>query len=141
MLHMKLVKMFHVKQNISMIRQFTSKTQQLGEIGEDKAVVFLMKHGFKIIERNFHSRNGEIDIIAKKARKYHFFEVKAGKQRSWFNPADNLTKDKLWKLFRSVEYYCYTRNIKQYKIQGIVVLLASSSAEAMADTVEIIDLT
>jgi putative endonuclease len=122
-----------------MIRQFTSKTQQFGLQGEDMAVVFLMKHKFSIIERNSNSRNGEIDIVAKKKRKYYFFEVKTGKEESWFNPADNLTKEKLSKLFRSVEYYCYTRNIKYYSVQGIVVLLRQYDSSVAS--IEIIDLT
>jgi putative endonuclease len=104
-----------------MIRIFTSKTQQLGQIGEEKAKTFLVKHGFGIIAQNIHNRHGEIDIVAKKDGIYHFFEVKAGKQGSWFNPADNLTKEKLWKFHRAVEYYALKRGIKDYRIQAIVV--------------------
>jgi putative endonuclease len=57
-----------------MIKQFTSKNQQLGQKCEEMAIMFLMKHGFKIIERNFNSRNGEIDIIAKKVRNTTFLK-------------------------------------------------------------------
>jgi putative endonuclease len=120
------------------IRQFTSKTQQIGLKGEEVAVMFLMKHGFKIVERNVHSRNGEIDIIAKKSKVYHFFEVKTGLHGSWFNPADNLTKEKLWKFHRAVQYYILVKRIKQYKTQGIIVLLDGEYREVK---VEIIDLT
>lgn len=116
-----------------MIRLFTSKTQQIGEKGEEIAVKFLKKQGFKVVERNVHSRNGEIDIVAKKKKLFYFFEVKTGMAGSWFNPAENLTKEKLWKFSRSVEYYCLKHRIKDYKIQGIIVLLPGS--------VEIIDLS
>jgi putative endonuclease len=122
-----------------MIRLFTSKTQKIGEKGEDIAVKFLKKQGFKIVERNVHSRNGEIDIVATKKKIFHFFEVKTGRQGSWFNPAENLTKDKLWKLFRSVEYYCLKHRIKDYKVQGVIVLL--SDTEAREPAIEIIDLS
>ncbi len=100
--------------------------------------MFLMKQGFSIVERNFHTRNGEIDVIAKKKKTYHFFEVKAGKQGSWFNPADNLTKEKLWKFIRSADYYIFKHRIKDYKMQGIIVLLGDQDREAK---IEIIDLT
>ena len=43
---------------------FTSKSQKMGEFGEKIAEKFLKDKGYKIIERNFCSRNGEIDIIA-----------------------------------------------------------------------------
>ncbi|MEO5646326.1 MAG: YraN family protein [Candidatus Paceibacterota bacterium] len=122
-----------------MITIFTSKTQQLGQRGEDEAVVFLMKHGFKIVERNVHSRNGEIDIIAKKKRIYYFFEVKAGKQGSWFNPADNLTRDKLKKFHKAVEYYRFKHRFKEYKVQGMLVWLHYD--EKIPPVIEIIDLS
>ena len=121
-----------------MIRQFTSKTQQLGQIGEEKAVVFLMKQGFTVLERNIHNKHCEIDIYAKKNEIHYFFEVKAGKQGSWFNPADNLTKEKLRKFFRAVEYFCF-KKIKNYKMQGIIVLLPQSDSGEVV--IEIIDLS
>ncbi|MBL7044987.1 MAG: YraN family protein [Parcubacteria group bacterium] len=55
-----------------------SKTnkQKVGEIGENVACRFLMKHNFEIIERNYWKKWGEIDIIAKKNNILHFIEVK-----------------------------------------------------------------
>lgn len=47
-----------------------------GILGEDKACNFLKKQGFEILKRNFHSKFGEIDIIAKKDEILHFIEVK-----------------------------------------------------------------
>ena len=48
------------------VKRFTSKTQKIGEIGEKIAEMFLVKHGFTIIDRNFTHKLGEIDIIAQK---------------------------------------------------------------------------
>lgn len=121
--------MFHVK-------QFTSKTQKIGEIGEEKACMFLMKHGFTILERNVANKFGEIDIVAKKNGTVHFFEVKTGKQGGWLNPAENLSKEKLRKFLISVEYYCLVNKIRDYRIQGIIVLLGSKDYQ-----IEIIDVS
>lgn len=85
--------------------------------------MFLMKHGFTVLERNIANRFGEIDVVAKKKGVIYFFEVKAGKQGGWLNPAENLTKEKLRKFLISVEHYCLTNKIKNYRVQGIVVLL------------------
>jgi putative endonuclease len=122
-----------------MIRIFTSKTQKTGEIGEDLAVVFLMKQGFLIIERNFYSRNGEVDIIAKKGRTIYFFEVKTGKQGSWFNPAENLTKHKLRKYIKAVEYYVFKKKVKDYAVQAILVRIPNKPEEGAS--FEIVDIT
>lgn len=124
--------MFHVK-------QFTSKTQKIGEIGEEKACMFLMKQGFTILERNVANKFGEIDVVAKKAGKHYFFEVKAGKQGGFVNPAENLTKEKLRKFSISVEHYCLINKIKDYRVQGVVVILPRN--EDLDSSIEIIDLT
>lgn len=58
------------------MKKFTSKKQKLGELGEKIAEMFLVKQGFLIIDRNYSTRFGEIDIIALKNNRYHFIEVK-----------------------------------------------------------------
>ena len=118
------------------MKQFTSKTQKIGEVGEEKACMFLVKQGFTVIERNISNKFGEIDIIARKARRYYFFEVKTGKSGGFVNPAENLTKEKLRKFLISVEHYCFMRNIKEYQVQGIIVILEGQNTK-----VEIIDLS
>ena len=60
-----------------MVHIFTSKSQKTGLIGEELACKFLMKHGFKIIERNYTKKWGEIDVIAYKSSRYHLIEVKS----------------------------------------------------------------
>lgn len=44
-----------------------TKSTLKGKIGEDRACAWLESNGFVILERNFHSRFGEIDIIALEA--------------------------------------------------------------------------
>ena len=48
-----------------------------GNLAEDKACKFLDENGFMLVERNFYSRFGEIDIIASKDEVLHFVEVKS----------------------------------------------------------------
>ena len=61
-----------------MPKVFTSKSQQTGEIGENVAVKFLMKHGFSIIERNYTKKWGEIDIIKEERRNGYAEEAVRG---------------------------------------------------------------
>ena len=107
----------------SFMKQFTSKTQKIGEYGEEQAVVFLKKQGFSIVDRNVSNKYGEIDIIGKKGTIYYFFEVKAGKYGGFVNPAENLTPAKLRKFLISVEHYCFIHKVRDYRVQGIIVLL------------------
>lgn len=54
-----------------------TEKQKIGQIGEDCACKYLEKCGFKILERNYLKKWGEIDIVAKKGNKLHFVEVKS----------------------------------------------------------------
>jgi putative endonuclease len=121
------------------VKQFTSKTQKTGEIGENLACMFLVKQGFEVLERNIANKFGEIDIVAKKSGICYFFEVKTGKQGGWLNPAENLTKEKLRKFLISVEHYCLINKIKDFRVQGLIVLLSNNPERE--DKIEIIDIT
>ena len=111
---------------VSMIRVFTSKTQAVGERGEDEAVKYLKKQGFSIVERNVANKFGEIDIVAKKKGIVHFFEVKAGYTGGWINPAENLTRAKLRKFLVSAEHYTLCNRIGDYRVQALLVLFGQN---------------
>lgn len=50
--------------------------REIGTVYENKAVLFLQEKGFQILERNFYTRFGEIDIIAMDRDYLVFVEVK-----------------------------------------------------------------
>lgn len=56
--------------------------QELGAIGEQLAAEHLIRHGYAIVERNFRTRGGELDIIALQDTTIVFCEVKTRKLRS-----------------------------------------------------------
>ena len=53
----------------------TLHKQQLGKFGEDLAVSYLTSHGYRILQRNFKARYGELDIIAIHDNTLIFIEV------------------------------------------------------------------
>ena len=53
--------------------------KELGDWGEDRAALYLRLHGYRIVERNFRCRQGEIDLIARKRDVLAFVEVKLRK--------------------------------------------------------------
>jgi putative endonuclease len=91
---------------------------EIGKIGEKVAKTFLMKHGFSVLETNYRTKFGEIDIVAKKDSNVRFIEVKSVKVRDFSDisslsvtPEDNLTKNKWAKLVTSIEIYLCHRNV------------------------------
>jgi len=49
----------------------------VGNRGEELAAAFLERNGFRIVERNFRCKGGEVDIIAKDGKTIVFIEVKS----------------------------------------------------------------
>jgi len=91
---------------------------EIGKIGENITKTFLMKHGFSVLETNYRTRYGEIDIIARKDNKMRFIEVKSVKVNNLsetenldVQPEDNLTHAKWSKFVISVETYLKHKNI------------------------------
>ena len=81
------------------------KTQKIGQFGEDFAVKHLKKHGYKILERNYHSRFGEIDIIASNKEFIAFVEVKARAEDSLYAPREAVDYFKQQKCIKTAQIY------------------------------------
>ncbi len=89
-----------------------------GAIGEDRAIRYLNKNGFRVIERNFYSRFGEIDVVAFKEGVLHFIEVKSGIGE----PIYQITPRKLSRITKTVEIYLQKRKIKfDWCIDALIV--------------------
>jgi len=91
-----------------------------GNLGEDRACKFLDENGFLIIERNFYSRFGEVDIIASKEEVLHFIEVKSG--LDYESAIQNITPSKLRKFIRTVNVYLKKNALDvDFMIDAVVV--------------------
>lgn len=91
-----------------------AKHLKIGEIGEDVAVKHLMKQGYKILERNYRKKWGEIDIITRKKKILHFIEVKTVSCVTKFNeyfPEENVHHYKKRRLARAINTYLAERKV------------------------------
>ncbi len=68
-----------------------SYNKDTGKKGEKIAERYLVRRGYKILERNYIVKGSEIDIIAEKDGEIHFIEVKTRSSSSFGNPADAVT--------------------------------------------------
>ncbi len=82
-----------------------SHRQRLGKLGEDLAVSYLQKHGYRIIERNFKKHYGELDIIALKDNTLVFVEVKTRIGDAFGTPEEAVTPWKLREVVKTAQYY------------------------------------
>lgn len=88
------------------------ESYQKGIEGEEIAEKYLINLGYEILERNFHSSQGEIDIIAKDRDCLVFVEVKNYSYRSYGSPVGAVGKSKKQSLIHAAQTYIYKNNKK-----------------------------
>lgn len=120
------------------------KPKSTGSLGEDLAVKYLKKKGYKIIERNFSNpfgrRLGEIDIIAKKDKGLVFVEVKTidseGCEKTL--PEEKITPVKLRKLSKAAQFYVKSKNLWDfpYRFDAVSVWIGSDGKTARIKHIE-----
>lgn len=79
--------------------------QEWGARGEALAWNFLMKHGYSILEKNYRTRFGEVDVIAEKRGTLVFLEIKTRRNESFGLPAEAVDWRKRQRLSRSAEAF------------------------------------
>ena len=121
-----------------MPKVFTSKSQQIGEVGEHIATQYLINKGFKILERNYTKKCGELDIVAKKGSIVHFIEVKsqtigeeAIRNIDRYKPEDNMHYWKIQRLRKTIQLYLSERRVhSEWQFDLITVYLNPISKQA-----------
>ncbi len=84
------------------MKQFNLKT---GKIGEELAKDYLKKKGYKILEENYKTKYGEIDLVCQKDKQLIFIEVRTKKGESFGSPEDSLDKRKIRRVWLNSQNY------------------------------------
>jgi len=102
-------------------------TKQTGNLGEDIACQYLKKHGYKILERNFRIRGGEIDIVCKDGEYLAFVEVKTRYSHEYGLPIESMTSWKIKALLKTALFYVRKINWedKGYRLDLVTVDFAN----------------
>jgi putative endonuclease len=79
--------------------------KDLGRKGEELAVRFLLRRKYRILERNYRRRSGEIDIVARDGRILVFVEVKTRASDGYALPIESVGFRKQQRLRRLAEHY------------------------------------
>jgi len=100
--------------------------RKFGEKSESIAASYLKKQGYKIIEQNYRTKLGEIDIIAKDKDTIAFVEVKARRSGQFGNPKWAVTPKKQRKISMVALQYLKTNGQSNVKARFDVVSIISS---------------
>ena len=83
----------------------TTSHLSLGAAGEKIAETWLRKKGYRILDRNWKTRQGEIDLVCKDKKTLVFVEVKTRRQEGMTLPGEALTKEKQKRLIQAASAY------------------------------------
>ncbi len=125
-----------------------AQNNETGARGESIAAVYLKKQDFLIIARNYHKKWGEIDIVAKRADKVHFVEVKTVSYETKGNleqavsygtwrPEENVHPFKLKKLSRAIESWLMEHKYEgEWQIDVVAVRIVPRETFATVKVIE-----
>ena len=88
------------------------KNKRLGKRGENKAVRYLKRKGYKILERGYKNPFGEVDIIAGKDGTVAFIEVNTRLSENYGAPSEAVDRKRKEKYIKGAEYYFSGRQIE-----------------------------
>lgn len=114
-----------------------SEKRRVGDIGENVACVFLLKHGFEILDRNYLRKWGELDIVARKGVVVHFVEVKSVSINTQLRAEENMHPGKLARLHRAIQTYLMEKKIdSDWMLDLVVVKIDEATRTAKAEILE-----
>ncbi|MBW2039849.1 MAG: YraN family protein [Deltaproteobacteria bacterium] len=108
------------------------KRKVLGGRGEDLAVRYLQKKGYKVIERNYRCLLGEIDLIARDKETLVFVEIKARSSSGFGLPQEAVGRFKQKKLIQVAKAYIVEHHLKEAipaRFDVVAIQLTPSGAE------------
>lgn len=103
------------------------KAKDIGDRGEKYAISYLKKHKYKILERNFNTRFGEIDIIAERKEKIAFVEVKTRHSNSLTMPYEAVDFRKQQKIIKTAKIYLAKNGTDKFCSFDICEVIIDSS--------------
>ena len=112
------------------------KDRSPGAWGEDLALRYLIKRGYKLLERNYRTRRGEIDLIVRKDDTLVFVEVKLRRGSGYGDPLEAVTPHKQ-NILRSVaEHYLYSTQPHLQTLRFDVIGILAERTEVRIDHIE-----
>jgi len=106
-----------------------NKSNLIGQIGEDIAAKYLKTKGFVVSAKNYHSRYGEIDVIAENNELILFVEVKTRCANSIATPAEFVDRRKQYKILTTAQYYIYNNNVVLQPRFDIAEIITAKSGD------------
>ncbi len=123
-----------------------NKHISIGQLGEDIAAQYLENRKYRIVERNYRKKCGELDVVCIKDDVLHFVEVKSSEIFSvlhegeeTYRPEDHIDRNKKTRLKRVIEVYLLERGLggaHDWTVDVIVVQILTESKKVYVKVLE-----
>lgn len=108
-------------------------TRAIGTRGENIAVEYLQKNGYKILDRNFNCRYGEVDIIALHGQYYVFIEVKSRNTMLFGTPREAISSNKQQRIIGVARYWLFKKRKTGVPVRFDVVEVVDGIPSVIVD--------
>lgn len=95
--------------------------KKLGSFGEMLVITYLESMNYEILDKNFNTKFGEIDIIAKEKDEYVFIEVKTRSTKKFGMPREAVEKRKVNHIEKASKVYIYLNKLENKYIRYDVI--------------------
>ncbi len=114
------------------------KRKDTGALGERLAADFLRSRGYRIVETNYRTREGEIDIVARDGECLVFVEVRSKRSLSFGSPEESITPAKQNKLRLAAAHYLQSHDqlTQPYRIDVLAIVFDRSNKPARIELFE-----
>jgi putative endonuclease len=116
----------------------TQERLHFGKEGEKAAVKFLKKRGYRIIEKNYHNKSGEIDIIGEQDQVLVFIEVKSRAGTEYGDPLEAVTPYKQRKIGQVARGFMAQHRIENRDCRFDVVGIKGNPNEPKSWEIELV---
>lgn len=110
--------------------------KELGRRGEEVAASFLKKEGFRILERNYRCRLGEVDLIVEKKEKILFVEVKTRRSTDTVSPLELISEKKQFHISRVARQYLAQKRLQERAADFALVVVDWSQSTPRCELIE-----
>ena len=106
---------------------------EVGATSEDRAVDFLVKRGYRIVERNYRCKVGELDVIARDGGVLVFVEVRSRRSTEYGSALDAVSWGKRHKVTRVAQNYLMWRRPRFDEARFDVVAITGEDVVLIKD--------
>jgi len=108
-------------------------TLDLGASGESRATRLLVREGYRIVERNFRCKSGELDIVARDGRVLCFVEVRSRANADYGHAAEMVDARKQARVSRVAQHYLALRSPRFEEARFDVVAITGDEEVLIKD--------